>query len=290
MRIALFTSTSVAHALRRAARIELERLLELMESGSLDVAAVHRMRRSTKRLAAMIDLTRAGGGPGWKRARTALRTVRRVLSPVRDLDVMMETLDALSEADPAAVLPGTRAHLRRRVALQRRRTADALRKDAALAALIPGVRRIVADTRHWRLDGSGIDALVPGLMRAHRRCRQALVQAQRTGSADAFHRWRGRLNALRLQLSLIRRSDLPRGTGASALIKGARQLGDANNLAVLAEYVSSEGATLLPALDCARLSTTAERRSRVLRRAAVGTAGRLCSMTTASWVRTLTRA
>lgn len=87
---------------------------------SLGVEEVHRLRVAIRRLRALCDFLEPGGGEPLEHARHVMRPLARRLGGVRDLDVLVEHLDAggFRVADPSgtrAVLRDHREHLAGRV-------------------------------------------------------------------------------------------------------------------------------------------------------------------------------
>src|SRR5262245_56233503 len=89
---------ALGHAVRRAARREIEDLLAQLKAGPRHRTAVHEARKSSKKVRALIRLVRdAIGEKRYRRANQTLRDAVRPLAPVRDAEVLVHTLDQLGE-------------------------------------------------------------------------------------------------------------------------------------------------------------------------------------------------
>lgn len=269
--------------LRQIVTSELEFLVSALRANALDARRVHRIRRATKRIEAIAALVRAGGHVP-KHVRSTLRRVRHELTDLRDLDVMLQTLDQITAVD-ASFAAAERTPLRAALLAQRRQAAAALRRNDVLPSFATSIVGVLDGVGTWRLEGRGMDALSPGLRRSHRRCRRAFADARASRSNAAYHRLRRRLSALRLQLGCIRRRDVPEAARLPAIRRACQQLGDARNLAGLEAWLhaADPAAPGTRAFICT-LGPVIRRRSRALHAAAIRSAAPICQLTTRDYL------
>ncbi len=224
-------TSTVARMLRRTSR-DLERIDEREA-----VEVIHGVRTTCKRVRGMLRLARPGLGSHYRPANQACRDAARLLSPLRDRHVAVETFDALVAAErrrlPAAGLASVRTGL---VA------------DTATGATAPdpddprlvGARRLLDEVAAGLADWPDVDAVdaVDGIAETYRRGRRALDEVLDAPSIEAFHEWRKRVKYLWYQVQVIRDAapSVLRPLAAS-LHDIADALGDDHDLAVLVERV-----------------------------------------------------
>lgn len=199
-----------AAGMRRIALERLERAAEqLREAGrAADPSeCIHTARKDLKKLRAVIRLLRRELGDDLYRAENdRYRQAGRLLSPSRDAEVMVETLEDLGERSSDAPAPADTEdwldQLRRErdLAVTAAREGDADSIRAALEVVEEGRPRIEAwplETESWKLVGPGID-------RAYRRGRRAMRRAAADPSGANMHEWRKRAKDLWYHLRILR--------------------------------------------------------------------------------------
>ena len=166
---------------------------------------VHEARKRCKRLRAMLRLVRDRlGDEVYQRENTAIRDASRQIAPIRDAQVLVNTLDdavakADGQLDAAAVRPTRKAlkdaHTRLRLHMLYRGTAG----EQAIAALTEVQQR----TLDWPLGDLTFDDLAPGLQRVYRRGRKAMELSYADPRPEHFHDWRKRVKYLWHQFELL---------------------------------------------------------------------------------------
>jgi CHAD domain-containing protein len=232
----------VADGLRRVARGRAEAALDRLrgtEPGAEGFAdAVHGARKDMKKLRAVVRLLREPLGEKLYAAENSrYRDAGRALSDSRDAQVMVETLDRLTDASPdlpAAALDLWRGALEREQA----GASDAAGVARAIELIAPGPELIAA----WPLRGGGWKLIDAGLLRAYRRGRAAMAAAREDDAPEAFHQWRKRAKDLWYQQRLLATAWPPvLGQSAEQAHALADLLGDHHDLAVLAEDLEGRG-------------------------------------------------
>jgi CHAD domain-containing protein len=279
-----------AEGLRRVIVEQLDLAIELLASDAgeadLDQRAVHELRKTLKRLRALMRLLRGELGPErFARENKALRDCGRRLAGARDAEVMLATLDGLVRRHPD--------ELARSRGVQRLR-AELLAKRARAAAEMarpPGrpktdrrhatadeLRAIRARVAGWELrERSAPRLLGAGLERIYRQGRRELRRARRSsiderGDIEAMHTWRKRVKNLRYAAETLDRG----GEASKRMRRVARRadrlgelLGEEHDLALFARLVRKHSALFRGEKRTrkALLKLIARRRKRLRRRA-----------------------
>lgn len=231
----------------RLLHARLGRLLQAMPAAQAgDVTSVHQARVASRRLREVLPV--AGGpdpGPDWRRARRQARRVTRVLGPVRELDVALQTLDEFERrgvAAPAALrrvrqalLAGRQA---RRLVMLEALTPERLRKlrrrlDAVAVRPAP-VDRTVA------LDETGRRVAVRAA-----RLKAAIDHAGALYLADRLHAVRIAAKKLRYAMELHRELLRSRATARIRRLEETQdRLGRLHDLEVLTAHTRAVQADL----------------------------------------------
>ncbi len=263
------TDESVAEALVRTAEEQLDGAEHDLRTGVQDdpVSAIHSARKALKKERALLRLARGTvGGKQRRRENVALRDAGRALSATRDSEVLVQTLDGLSERYAGQVPEAVFASFREPLEADRQVAREQL-TDPSMAAEVAGqletVRRRIA---RWDVRRGGWAAIGGGLERTYRQGRKALARARSQPDLENLHEWRKRSKDLWYELRLLTPVGGPAVRGqtkdAHAL---ADLLGDDHDLAVLrqtlveaGEHVASDLDALLGLLDHRRQQLQAE--------------------------------
>ncbi|MDP1846808.1 MAG: CHAD domain-containing protein [Solirubrobacteraceae bacterium] len=233
---------------------------------------VHETRKRIKRLRACVRLARdAIGEARYESENSALKTAARRISAPRDAQVLVETLDAVTERFGDELAPDATAALRARLDAEKDAATAALDDDGgrngngAIAATIITIDHALSRTTTWTFEPDGIDALSPGLRRIYRRGRRAMQAARKDPSAEHLHEWRKRVKDLWHATEIVqcaRPKRLERFAGRAHKLSGL--LGDHHDLHVLREYVAAHPQCFTAAVDQQALLAVIDRRSRRL--------------------------
>ena len=184
---------------RRIAAGRAEKAVERLrgiETGEIEASeAIHAARKDLKKLRSLLRLLR-GELPKDLYAEEArrYREAGRMLSPLRDAEVKLETLEALAASDPdlpAEAVGSWRAILGR----DRQAAGDAAPDRAAEAEAIRLVEAGRAGIEGWEVRDSW-KSIGPGLERAYRRGRRKMRRARDGGGEEVWHEWRKRAKDL----------------------------------------------------------------------------------------------
>jgi CHAD domain-containing protein len=237
-------------AIVRCAREQLDRAIGELSEGINDdpVSAVHNARKAIKKERSLLRLAR-GAMPAEQRRRenAALRDAARGLSGARDAEVMLATVDKLSDRFagqlPASTFDAIREYLEAdRKAQRRAMVGSAL--DARAVQELGAVRLRVDD---WRLRKGGWEAIEGGLLRSYKRGRKAFKRARTHGSLEDLHSWRRRVKDLWYHERLLTAScGPPTGGQAKDAHRVADLLGDDHDLGLLRDTLT-QAAMAVPA-------------------------------------------
>jgi CHAD domain-containing protein len=268
----------VPDGVRRIACEQLDMSIERLQ-GDADEdlgTAVHETRKSLKRLRATVRLARDElGDEAYRRENVAFRDAGRRLGGARDSQVLLETLDALTdrhsdEAPPERFERFKRTLVRRHGAAQRR-----LHEDAAVAEVVGELRRARARVGDWRLEREGLDALAPGFKRIYRRGRRAYRTARQEPTTENLHELRKRAKYL-WYAAQIARGPVPK---MKRIARRAHELsnliGEDHDLALLVQRATERRDRIPDATAAGELELLVERRRDELQREALELARRL---------------
>jgi CHAD domain-containing protein len=244
---------SVPEAFVRAAAEQLADAEHDLRTGIQDdpVSAVHSARKSLKKERSLLRLTRAAvSGTKRRRENVALRDAGRALSATRDAEVLVQTLDELSERYAGQVPEAVFGAFRERLEAGRQVAREQL-TDPAVAVEVAGqlaaVRRRISK---WKLGNGDWPALAGGLKRTYADGRRAFDKARSRPDTDSLHEWRKRSKDLWYELRLV-------GPICGQAVRGqakeahalADLLGDDHDLAVLRQTLTQTGAQVASDLD-----------------------------------------
>ena len=261
----------VPDGIRRIARGQLQDARDDLDGTSsrrLD-ETVHETRKRIKRLRACVRLARdAIGEERYESENTALRMAARRISAPRDAQVLVETLDAVTERFGDELAPDSTAALRARLDEEKEAataTLDGADGGGALAATVVTIDHALSRTTTWTLEPDGFHALSPGLRRIYRRGRRAMKAVRKDPSAENLHEWRKRVKDLWHATEIVqcaRPKRLERCAARAHKLSGL--LGDHHDLHVLREYVEAHPQCFAAEVDRQALLAVVDRRSRRL--------------------------
>jgi CHAD domain-containing protein len=218
-----------AVGLRRVIVGQLDLAIELLEEyhggiGERDERTVHEVRKTLKRLRALMRLLRDElGRKRFARENAALRDCARRLARARDAEVMVGTLDAVMRRHPelaARGAPDGGVHrLRAQLVAERERATAAGREPGLRHAAIVDLCAIRARVLGWELRERPRDPaklVTPGIARLYGEGRRRLRRAHRRRDVDTMHALRKSVKDLRyVAETLDRGSTGPDAAGAA---------------------------------------------------------------------------
>jgi CHAD domain-containing protein len=284
----------VPDGLRRIACGQLDLSIERLEgdSGEPLGVAVHETRKSLKRLRAIVRLARDElGDEVYRRENAAFRDAGRRLAGVRDSQVLVETLEALSERCPDEAPPARFERYRGTLTDEHAAAQRRLREGAAIGEVLGELRAARARVPTWPLEREGLDALAPGLRRIYRRGRREYRAASREPSSERLHELRKRAKDLWYAGQIVRPASPKK---MRRIARRAHELsnliGEDHDLAMLAQRASERRDQFDDDATLRDLAKLIERRRDELQREAMGLAQRLFRKKPGKLVRPLEQA
>jgi CHAD domain-containing protein len=238
------TDEPVASAIVRNGREQLDRAVRELSEGLGDdpTNAIHDARKAIKKERSLLRLACGAMAPQQRRRENAaLREAGRRLSGARDADVMISSIETLSERFagqlPATTFDAIREHLEARRAAEQDRAGGSLLDNRAVQDL--GSVRVRVDD--WQITKDGWEAIESGLVRSYKRGRKAFARARKSGSLEDMHAWRKRVKDLWYHARLLAPAAGPAVRGqAKDAHRLADLLGDEHDLGVLRDTLTRE--------------------------------------------------
>lgn len=262
---------AVNDAVIRIAREQLGKAIAEIDDGDLDHhETVHQVRKRCKKLRGLLRAVRPALGKVYKQENTIFRDAARRLSFVRDAQTLVDTVDKLTTFYADSLAPDFAAALRARLVSRRDAVAESeMDLDRRLAQV-----RAVLQTAHdragtWQLADDGFDAFAGGLRKTYKRGRKAMAAAYRDPQSASFHEWRKRAKYFRFQQRLLRPlwPEVIKAQSSAASELGDL-LGDAHDLALLQDTLTTESTEVSESPELQALLGLAAERQLMLRRQA----------------------
>jgi CHAD domain-containing protein len=269
----------VPDGLRRIARAQLDMSIERLE-GQTDEelgTAVHETRKSLKRLRATVRLARDElGDELYRRENIAFRDAGRRLAGARDDQVLLETLDALSERYPVEAPRARFDRFREMLAGQHGAAQRRLQEATAIAEVVGELRAARACVPDWPLEREGFDGLAPGFRRIYRRGRREYRAARREPGTESLHELRKRVKDLWYAGQVVTPAEPKK---MRRIARRAHELsnliGEDHDLAMLGQRAAERSDRFDDEAAVGELAKLIERRRDELQREAMGLAKRL---------------
>src|SRR5579872_2616133 len=277
---------SVRHGVRRLAAKELRHAREqLGRARRPSNEGIHEARKSVKKARAILQVIEADDDRHLGDARKRLQSVNQVLSPLRDADAMLETLEKLRARAPRLLSEHTFARLRRRLATEKRTAMKTGLRADRLKKLDRDLRRLRKSAKQWRPHAGGFAAIAPGIRAAHKHGRKALRRAKRRQRAVDFHEWRKAVKALWYALRLLEGRSARIDRDIAALHRAETALGDDHNVVVLCEVLATDPSVCRTTGDVDRVRLAGDGYQCELRTQALKAARRIYAARPAAYVR-----
>ncbi len=248
---------STEKAVRRIAAERLETSRILLDDTSLERAfLVHELRKNVKKTRALLRLVRPHF-KGFERENAALRDAARLISDLRDADVLATSLGRVSAKSGLA--PEVIANIRDRLAPP---APSAFSPEQRLNAHREAIAVVEARASNWKITGKDFAALSDGLERSWNDARTAMRAAMTDPTGEALHKWRKRVKDHWYHARMLSPiwPEMMQGHMVTAGSLG-ETLGDARDLAFLTEALSGEAfAGDAAAAVLSRVAADAERK------------------------------
>lgn len=214
---ALTPGESLAGGLRRLSVAQFEHALEGFNDPAVppDVA-VHEMRKSTKRVRALLRMVRAGiGEKVYHFENDALRDTSAMVAGVRDGAVMVKSVERLRDRYKRLLAPGVFQTTHERLKQRHQRLASRVLEDDEILGQIQNVL-YKARSRYaaWPVDPADprsgkyvlshrFAAIGPGIGATYSQGRDEMKVSFDQPLSENFHAWRKRVKYLRHQMEIV---------------------------------------------------------------------------------------
>lgn len=277
----------LATGLQRITVEQFESAIQRLTAGNDIDAAVHTVRKSMKRLRAVLRLVRPELGEKVYRAENViLRDTARLLAPMRDGQVMATAVGGLRADFDGQLAPEALAELEEalweRHHLRRQRLLD---DQTLLPTVVATLRAAKHRYAAWPIESLAItpddplgrrpipnaySSVGPGLASTYARGRNEMDRAVADPTAHHFHQWRKRVKYLRHQIEIL----IPlwpemMSTYARSLDDLGEILGEEHDMAVLTHLLATDRTIDGPPAERALSGALAEHRRGYLQQAAV---------------------
>ena len=250
MKFSLMPDESPADSLRRIVDEQIEGAIgQLHREDDLN-EAIHAARKHFKRVRSVLRLARGGLKAKTYRANNRyFRDQGRLLSPVRDSAVNVETMDLLRRRYGIQMTDKGFVRLRQSLAGAHRAALrtyvqDEQGRSEMVASLIKVRERVQA----WRLDASDFSLFEGGLKKIYRRGRAEMKAAGGNPNTENFHAWRKRVKYLWHHMQVLQPLwPAQMGAMGDECDRLADRIGEEHDLAVLMaspivkEFVDASG-------------------------------------------------
>jgi CHAD domain-containing protein len=266
--VKLKRKSSVPGTVKRAVRKGIGTALDAIDAkpeALLQDSAVHGARKQLKRSRGLLRVVRDDlGRRRFARTNRRLRDASRPLSQLRDVTVLIDTLDGLRNA--AGAQAGPFKPVRRALQARRQQVRQRILKDRPMRrAMVKELRKASRSVAHWSAAHRGWKAVGAGLSRAYRKGRAALDAAAREKSDGALHEARKRTKDLLYATEFIVHAQ---PDSIQPIIDDAHgltdALGDDHDLAVLGDVIDHELGLRLSAADRNQITRLVARRRKDL--------------------------
>jgi CHAD domain-containing protein len=262
---------SVDNGLSRLVRKQLRSAVDRLNSDASD-EAIHDARKRIKKVGAVLRL--AGSDLAANRALKRLRRASHLLSPLRDMDAMIETARILGPSRNSGQATLAKA-IDTQLTTEKTRLHATARRDDVRAEAARALDRLRRDARDWHWKNVDSSLLAKAMKRSYKRARNAMHDAMAERQPETLHEWRKRVKTLWYGLRLLERR-APRLRRSIADLKRLETwLGDDQNLTVLQKHFGSGKSARIAARTRAHLRTLTERRQRELRRQSLAIGARV---------------
>jgi CHAD domain-containing protein len=235
---------SVAEGVKRIALEQMNETIDQLTGQSDDPAeAVHEARKQFKKLRAILRLVRNDLGEEiYRRENVFFRDAGRRLSGARDAEVVVQTLDKLSERFADRLSPDTFARVRQALVANRQPLSQqGCDEKAAMLEVAASLDTARQRVQEWPIRQKGWSTLRKGLKQVYKGGYQRFSQAYDQPTAANFHEWRKIVKYFWYHL-LILETVWPEvmKTLADQVHKLSEYLGDEHDLVVLRNTVEDQ--------------------------------------------------
>jgi CHAD domain-containing protein len=241
MAYAFKQSSGVAGQVRDIATEQIDKALEVIAASEDFDQTVHTLRKSCKKLRALLKLVRPVFAD-YEAENAAFRAIADRFSVARDAAVMVQTMSGLVDHSGARLsVDGVGSvTLLDRLRERARHLRQQMGEEELLALAAADFTEARARVPSWQFDASGTAIVQPGLRAGYRRFRKRLAEARKAPEGEVVHDWRKAAKVWWYHMRLYERT-------APAIMENlcirldelGETLGDHHNLMVLSDWIVS---------------------------------------------------
>lgn len=278
MNFALLPEEDPSDSLRRIAVEQVEGAIsQLQRSDDLN-EGIHEARKHFKRIRALLRLARGALPPEtYSSENQYFRDLGRLLSPVRDSAVYIETLDLLRNSYRALAADKALLQLRQQMVREHKAVLDEFAQDERRReSLIESLQGAGPRVTNWNFSGNEFSLFRTGLRRIYGLGRAERAAAFSRPTTESFHAWRKRVKYLWYHLQILQ----PLWPAQLKAMERecdrlADRLGEEHDLAVLMETPGVQELLTDRNASAELLRTTVSRERERKRRASIPSAQRI---------------
>lgn len=235
MAYAFKQATGVAGQVREIAAEQVDKALDVVRAETSFDETVHSLRKSSKKLRALLRLIRPGF-EAYDAENMTIRSMAEQFSVARDAAVMVETMSGLLGPDASAAERQVLARLEERAVHLRRQVGE----DTLLGNAVDQLGALRDRIEGWTFSVSGRDIVLPGLQKCYSRFREEFGAARRDPEGEVMHDWRKAAKVHWYHVRLFERAAPDVLTDLAARLERLGQsLGDHHNLVVLSAWIDT---------------------------------------------------
>ena len=278
MNFTLIPEEAPSRSLRRIASEQIGgAITQLQRKDDLN-EGIHEARKHFKRVRALLRLAR-GALPADTYAfeNQSFRDLGRLLSPVRDSAVYIETLDLLRDSYRDLIVDEAFLRLRKRLVREHRAVLDEFAQDEQRQeSIVDSLRCAQPRVKNWMFRQNEFSLFRGGLRRIYGRGRAEKEAAFSQPSTESFHAWRKRVKYLWYHLQILQPLWPAQFKAVERVCdRLADRLGEEHDLAVLLATPTVQDLLDSRSVSADLLYSTVSRERERQRRAAISLAQRI---------------
>lgn len=240
--------TRLSKNIRRIICKQIDKAIEEINTEGHDRhRVVHQVRKRCKKIRAVLRLVRPHSGLDYALENAFFRDAARLLSELRDAQVVLETYDHLMDVFGPQIERSSFEPIRQALLLRHKQIVEEIDMEERLAEFLSRLHDARNRVANWSLDTQGFKPITAGLGKTHRRARKTMRLAYKTLEDVRLHTWRKRVK-YHLYHARLLQPLWPAMLDAyiAELTQLSDLLGDDHNLAVLRQIFLTSSEDLGP--------------------------------------------
>ncbi len=243
MKFFLKRSEEIGFGLKRVSIEQVQAAINGLTDPSVDHAmAVHTARKACKMIRGLLRLVRTAMNTDYAIENACFRDAATRLSSSRDTEVLVQTINRLSENARRPFSPEVLSHLRIVLMQQRRDHAtEPLRGDDQVEIFLAEMRDALQRIPNWSFADDLVSDIQSGFKKTYRKGRSFMNEARQESTDANLHRWRKYAKYHEYQMRLLRKFFTGKNSKRiESLGHLSEVLGDDHDLAVLQQKLKQQ--------------------------------------------------